>query len=120
VKILLVEDDPQVADTLARLIRIDHHEVELARDGLEALERVGATEYDAILCDIRMPRLDGPGFYAALGRSHPHLIRRTAFVTADSESPDVRQFFAATGTLWIPKPAGLAELRQVLQRLTGH
>jgi CheY-like chemotaxis protein len=119
VKILLVEDDAQVADTLARLLGVDHHQVDFAGDGLDALELVHAGEYDAILCDIRMPRLDGLGFYTALGRTRPDLVRRVVFVTADSESPEIRQFFATTGTLWLPKPTSLADLRRILRELTG-
>jgi CheY-like chemotaxis protein len=119
VKILLVEDDTLVADTLARMLGVDHHHVEFATDGLEALELVRAGEYDAILCDIRMPRLDGLGFYTALGRTCPDLVRRVVFVTADAENPEIRRFFATTGTLWLPKPTSLAGLRRVLEQLAG-
>jgi CheY-like chemotaxis protein len=118
VKILLVEDDAQVANTLARLLGVDRHQVDCAADGLEAMGRVRVAEYDAILCDIRMPRLDGPGFYTALARTRPDLVGRVVFVTADSESPEVRQFFATTRTLWLPKPTSLADLRRILQALT--
>jgi CheY-like chemotaxis protein len=118
-RILLIEDQPAVAATLVQLLRIDGHHVDLARDGLEGLERVDAGEYDAILCDVRMPRLDGPGFYAALERTRPALVDRVAFITADPGRQDVREFFAAKRALWLLKPVALAELRQLLGRLAG-
>ncbi len=118
-RILLLEDQPEVAATLIQLLRIDGHQVDLARDGVEGLERVDAGEYDVILCDVRMPRLDGPGFYAALERTRPALADRVAFVTADPGSQEVRDFFAAKGTPWLPKPVTLAQLRQLLARLAG-
>lgn len=118
-RILIVEDQPEVAATLIQVLRIDGHQVDVARDGQEGLERLQAAEYDVILCDVRMPRLDGPGFYAELSRTRPALIGRIAFVTADPDSQEVRDFFDAKGTPWLPKPATLSEIRQLLGRLTG-
>jgi CheY-like chemotaxis protein len=118
-RILLVEDDPLVAEALSRLLRLDEHRVDHAHDGLEALERVETNEYDIILSDVRMPRLDGRGFYTALGRCRPDLVRRTAFLTANAESHEILAFFAATGTRWLAKPASLADIRALLHRLVS-
>ena len=43
--------------------------------------------YDLILSDIKMPELDGPGFYRELERGYPHLLRRLGFLTGDTLSP---------------------------------
>ena len=118
-RILLVEDQVEVATTLIQLLRIDGHRVDHAGDGVEALAHVAAAEYDIILCDVRMPRLDGLGFHAELGRIRPDLLARLAFVTADPDSPEVREFFGASGSAWLPKPVTLAEVRQLLGRLAG-
>jgi adenylate cyclase len=59
-KVLVVDDDPQNAELLeAYLTRMADYEVAIARDGQEALERVGAEPPDLILLDIMMPRMDG-------------------------------------------------------------
>ena len=66
--------------------------VEHAGDGEEALLKVEAQAFDAVVCDLRMPRLDGKAFYHALSRSAPGLAKRVVFVTGDvagTEAGDV-------------------------------
>ena len=58
-RILVVEDDAAVRDSLARTLRFEGHQVEIAADGVEALESVRAAEPDAMILDVSMPRLDG-------------------------------------------------------------
>jgi two-component system response regulator MprA len=59
VRILVVEDDAAVRDSLARTLRFEGHQVDTAADGVEALEVVRAAEPDAMILDVSMPRLDG-------------------------------------------------------------
>ena len=58
-RILVVEDDAAVRDSLARTLRFEGHQVDIAADGVEALEAVRAAEPDAMILDVSMPRLDG-------------------------------------------------------------
>ena len=58
-RILVVEDDAAVRDSLARTLRFEGHQVEIAADGVQALESVRAAEPDAMILDVSMPRLDG-------------------------------------------------------------
>jgi two-component system response regulator MprA len=59
-KVLVVDDEPAVRDSLRRALQLEGYEVELAGDGLEALERLAAENgVDALLLDVSMPRLDG-------------------------------------------------------------
>ncbi|WP_433307248.1 response regulator transcription factor [Actinoplanes sp. CA-030573] len=58
-RILVVEDDAAVRDSLARTLRFEGHQVETAADGVEALEAVTGSEPDAMILDVSMPRLDG-------------------------------------------------------------
>jgi two-component system NtrC family sensor kinase len=116
-RVLVVEDQPELADTLALLLGVDGHTVDIAGDGVAALELVEAREYDAILCDIRMPRLDGPGFHAVLQSVRPHLVERVVFVTATVATVETQRFLAATGARWLEKPVTLDELRGALHDL---
>jgi two-component system response regulator MprA len=54
-----VDDDPALARTLRRALAIEGYEVECAGDGTEALQRLTATRFDAVVLDVAMPRLDG-------------------------------------------------------------
>jgi two-component system, OmpR family, response regulator MprA len=58
-RILVVDDEPAVQSALFRALTLEHYDVANARDGYEALERIGATAYEAIILDIAMPRMDG-------------------------------------------------------------
>jgi CheY-like chemotaxis protein len=53
--------------------------------------------YDLILCDLRMPELDGPGFYRVLEERYPQLWRCVAFLTGDTLSPEAREFLETAG-----------------------
>ncbi|MDI6100081.1 response regulator transcription factor [Actinoplanes sp. NEAU-A12] len=57
--ILVVEDDAAVRDSLARTLRFEGYQVDVAGDGLAALDAVRAVEPDALILDVSMPRLDG-------------------------------------------------------------
>ena len=58
-KLLVVDDDPALARTLRRALTIEGYDVECAEDGSEALQRLAAGHYDAVVLDVAMPRLDG-------------------------------------------------------------
>jgi two-component system NtrC family sensor kinase len=116
-RILVVEDKPTVAAAIARVLGIDGHRVEIAANGLEAFDRLVAERYDVVLCDIRMPGLDGLALYRAVERTDRDLARRIGFVTGDPEAPDVRAFAAETGAPVVGKPITLAEARQLLTAL---
>lgn len=59
VKVLVVDDDAAVRDSLARTLKFEGHEVETAADGEQALDAVRTAEPDAMILDVSMPRLDG-------------------------------------------------------------
>src|SRR5256886_6091157 len=66
--ILIVGDDPRLVHLLCGALLDDGHRVTVARNGAEALATLADHTFDLLLVDIRMPRLDGPGFYRELER----------------------------------------------------
>jgi two-component system, OmpR family, response regulator QseB len=58
-KILLVEDDDRIAKPLAEALKYQNHGVEIARDGIEGWDYAMAVQYDLILLDLMLPKLDG-------------------------------------------------------------
>jgi len=58
-KILVIDDEKPIRDTLKEIIEYEDHKVELASDGFEGIELAKASKYDVILCDIKMPQMDG-------------------------------------------------------------
>lgn len=58
-KILIIDDERAIRNTLKDILQYENHEIDLAQDGFEGLEKVNAGKYDIILCDIKMPKMDG-------------------------------------------------------------
>ncbi|MCC6720939.1 MAG: sigma-54-dependent Fis family transcriptional regulator [Bacteroidia bacterium] len=58
-KILIVDDEASIRDTLKEILTFEGYDVELAEDGAKALEMLKKEEYDVALCDIKMPKIDG-------------------------------------------------------------
>jgi two-component system NtrC family sensor kinase len=114
--ILIIDDEPGITSALAYLLRRDKHTVDTAANGRLGLAKLQERCYDLILCDLRMPVLDGPGFYHEMKRSHPHLLRQVVFLTGDTLSPEAREFLEKMGVARLNKPFRAAEVRQAVQQ----
>jgi PAS domain S-box-containing protein len=115
--ILVVDDEPSIASALAHLLRRDGHTVDTAANGQLALTKLPTQAYDLILCDLRMPELDGPGLYQALQQHYPHLLRRVIFLTGDTLSEEARMFLEQTEVPRLSKPFRAVEVRQLVQHV---
>ncbi|MBI4474609.1 MAG: response regulator [Acidobacteria bacterium] len=71
-------------------------------------------DYDAIICDVKMPELDGPEFYATLKRKGRALEQRVIFVTGDLMNPETLQFLESTGRAWLGKPFDIAAITKTV------
>ena len=69
-----------------------------------ARPRSTARQFDLVICDLKMPRLDGKAFYRALAQARPALIERVIFVTGDVAGTDAEQFLEESGCRWLAKP----------------
>ena len=115
--ILVVDDEPLVAALIADALGLEGYEVETAKNGREALEKIAARSYDAILSDLRMPELDGVGLYRELEQQHESLLLRLAFVSGTTEPPEYASFLEETGAPVLSKPFAVADLHRLVQRL---
>ena len=58
-KILIVDDESRIRRSLREILEYEKYDIDEAEDGLECIEKIKAGSYDAVLMDIRMPRMDG-------------------------------------------------------------
>jgi two-component system response regulator MprA len=115
VKILVVDDDAAVRESLRRALQLEGYAVELAEDGQEALERVTSDGVDAIVLDVAMPRLDGLEACRRLraeGSALPVLM-----LTARDEVSDRVAGLDAGADDYVVKPFALEELLARLRAL---
>ena len=109
-RVLVVEDEPALAAAVADALTDAGFVVDRAGDGEEALAFVRERLYDLVICDLKMPRLDGRAFYRAIAATAPDLAQRVIFVTGDVVAPDAARFLEETGCRWLGKPFRLGDL----------
>jgi PAS domain S-box-containing protein len=116
-RILVVDDEVEVAAVLVELLEQDGHRVDVAGDGAEALGRLAAEPYDAVLCDSKMPVLDGVRLYLEVERQFPHLRRRFVFVTGDALNTEKARWFEDQGLPHLTKPFDPDAVRRAVARV---
>lgn len=72
-KVLVIDDETAVRKALAEILEYEKYEVEQASNGPEALEKIAKNTYDIVLCDIKMPQMDGIEVLEKIMSSHPDL-----------------------------------------------
>jgi signal transduction histidine kinase len=113
--ILIVEDETALATAVSDALRDAGYLVQRASNGYEALEMIRKHQYELIVCDLKMPRLDGQAFYRIVAESSPALARRVVFVTGDVAGTDAEQFLEESGCRWLAKPFRLADLLRAVR-----
>jgi PAS domain S-box-containing protein len=103
-RVLIVEDEEEIARTLVEILDGHGHACEVAADGRQALSRIAAGGFDLVVSDVRMPVLDGPGLYEALRHRQPEMMRRVLFITGDTLSPEVQSFLTRSCAPCLEKP----------------
>ena len=115
-RVLVAEDEPVVLDLFSRILREDGAEVILARDGEEAWQRLEGTEFDLVVADIRMPRMDGQRLYELVAEERPELLRRFVFATGDMVRQDTVRFLEGLPNRILTKPLQVETVRRVLNQ----
>ena len=109
-RVLVVEDEPALAVAVSEALADAGFTVDRSGDGEEGLTRLTEARYDLIVCDLKMPRIDGMQFYRAMAAATPALARRVIFVTGDVAGTDAERFLEETGCRWLSKPFRLGDL----------
>ena len=108
VRILVVDDDRAVRESLRRSLAFNGYAVELAQDGREALDLIASSRPDAVVLDVMMPRLDGLEVCRQL-RSTGDDLPILVLTARDSVSERVAGLDAGADD-YLPKPFALEEL----------
>jgi len=119
-RILVVDDEPAIAQLVADVLETEGYAVETAANGLIALEKLEACEYDLVLSDLRMPHLDGIGLYREIERRWPTLLARMLFFSGSTTLPEYESFLAETAARVLLKPFALVDLQQVTRQVVAE
>jgi two-component system OmpR family response regulator len=120
-RLLLVEDEPDLLNGLARTVRRAGYAVDLAADGEEGLYKALNTEYDAVVLDVMLPRLDGWELLARLRKAKPTPV---LMLTARDSTRDRVRGLDGGADDYLAKPFDteelLARLRALIRRSAGQ
>ncbi len=108
---LVVDDDPDILDALSEILEVEGYEVQRARNGREALERLEQTLPDVVLLDLMMPVMDGWEFARSLSpAARPPIIVLSADRNVSTRAREI-------GALeWLAKPFELSDLLAAVRR----
>jgi two-component system NtrC family sensor kinase len=116
-RVLVVDDEPEVANLLAEMLSGAGYHVETANNGRIAVGKLAETPYDVVVTDLKMPVLDGPGFYREVGARDPKVLRRFAFITGDTLGTTSAKFLEETAAPCLVKPFRAEEVEAVVARI---
>lgn len=118
-KILVVDDDDAIRALVERVLKREKFEVESARDGFEAIQKLSRGDYSTILLDLMMPRIDGHGVLRYLEEQHrndasPSVIVMTANLQGAADAVEDRPDYRV-----LAKPFDIRQLISHVRELSG-
>ncbi len=116
-RILVVDDESQIRTVITRILGRDHQVVS-AVDGMAAIELLESDDrFDAILCDLMMPRATGMELHADLEEHHPALAERMIFMTGGAFTADARSFLERIRLTCLEKPFTAEAVRAAIDKV---
>ncbi|MBC7788633.1 MAG: response regulator [Anaerolineae bacterium] len=117
VRMLFVDDEPSLRSAMVAFGKLRRMSVTTAQDGQAALSFTCKQEFDIVICDLRMPGMDGPTFFEVLSRENPSLASRTIFMTGDVVGESSRRFLDSTSQPVLSKPFDFEKLEEAVLAL---
>ena len=118
-RVLVIDDDDDLRTLVVRVVEQAGYAVDSASDGQAGLERLAEQTYDVIVCDLRMPRMDGAAFYREVERRVPAVARRVVLMTGHLKAEEYMDFLRGVRVPVLNKPFTLDEFRSTLARMVG-
>ncbi|MDP2321509.1 MAG: ATP-binding protein [Acidobacteriota bacterium] len=118
-KALVVDDEESNAALVRRVLAGAGYDVESTTLSRRALVMMERTEYDAVICDVKMPELSGQELYGRVCQIRPEMARRFVFITGDIDGEDTREFLDQSRCSYFMKPFNLERLTAAVDMLTG-
>lgn len=113
--IMIVDDEPQVAEVLAKSLSRQGHKTTVVHSGEDALRIISNTVPDALFLDVSMPGINGLEVLAEVRRTRPQLA--VVVITGHATADEVEQVKKLGAVDVIPKPAALTHYHRAIERL---
>jgi len=113
-RILLLEDDDLVSNFIKYSLETQSFDVVRVANGVEGVQELQKSDFDAIICDMMMPKLPGDMFYLAVERMKPHLCNRFVFITGYKDDKKIGDFIKRVNGAILIKPFQVDELLEMI------
>jgi signal transduction histidine kinase/ActR/RegA family two-component response regulator len=117
--ILVVEDEPTVANLIADVLGSEGMRVDVLLDGREAVQQAERKSYDLAVCDLKMPGMDGQAFYQRLLQRQNPLREHVLFITGDIVAQRTQEFLDRHHLPHVAKPFRMEELSGAVHGVLG-
>jgi two-component system NtrC family sensor kinase len=119
-RVLVVDDETDLRRALSRLLNQAGHVTGEAGSGREALEKVEAGEFDAVILDLRLPDVRGETLFDEIARRRPSLAGKIVITTGDVLSKETQSFLQVTDARCLSKPFAMKALLGALAEVMGE
>ena len=118
-KVLIVDDEEDQIQVIMHILR-DIYSVVGVTSGKEAIEKLENGIYDLIVCDVKMPGIDGAGVYEWLREHRPFMTNKILFSTGDTLGPKAEKIISRIGDNYIIKPYNVEELIKKVESILSQ
>jgi DNA-binding response OmpR family regulator len=116
-RVLVVDDNRDIVELLQRILRLEGHDVLIARDGLEALQQEAAGQPDLIILDVNLPTLDG---WEVCRRIKARRAVPIVLLTVRAERSDIERSRAAGADEHLLKPFEISAFLKQIATITAR
>ncbi len=102
--ILVIEDEENINELIAEILTQEGYRVDVVQTGELGVQKLLEEKYDLILCDLRMPGMDGHQVYDEVKKAKPYLAQRFLFMTGGIMNEESKAFLKETGDIFLMKP----------------
>lgn len=118
-RVLIVEDEEMIVSLLKSILEETGNIVDIAPNGKEAIDRIDMNQYDLIICDIKMPEINGVQFYDEVQRTKPELTSKFIFMTGDP-SNETMDFLDKVGNPYLVKPFKIEKFKSQINEILAN
>jgi DNA-binding response OmpR family regulator len=119
-KILIADDEPSIVTAVEFLLRREGYEVEIARDGSEALERIEASRPDLVVLDVMMPQKSGYEVCMRIRERADWRHIKIIMLSAKGRDAEVSKGLSMGADIYVTKPFSTRELMDKIKDLLGQ
>ncbi|HEY2825916.1 MAG TPA: response regulator [Gemmatimonadales bacterium] len=120
-RVLIVEDDNAVRQAFSKILEQAGFVVVQAPDADHAFSEIKkSSKFDAVVCDVALPGLEGTAFFEHLSQHNPELADRLVFVTGYSRDDNTKKLLEHTGRPFLTKPVDVKDFLAAVVRTAQH